>query len=42
MTLNKETSNVEFENKFCCVCVYTKLEMLIMTCMKSNLLMFES
>ena len=46
MTLNKETSNEAFENKLpfsvLLLCMYTKLEILILTCMKSNLLMFES
>ena len=46
MTLNIETSNEAIRNKlpfqFSCVCVYTKLEILILICMKSNLLMFES
>ena len=46
MTLSTEASNVAIGNKLpfsvLFICVYTKLIILILTCMKSNLLMFES
>ena len=42
MTLNKETPNETFENKLPFSVLLFMREILILTCMQSNLLMFES
>ena len=42
MTLNKETPTETFENKLPFSVLLFMREILILTCMQSNLLMFES